>query len=561
MRLWSLVAAALLLGWGIVATSAAGQIIETVEGGNVGRVHVEFSNDLPPLPDGGADVGRSADFPTVDSGEYRYVISPFAERIEHDECVPEEEPSLCWKLGDAFFDALSTPVEPLASCISRLSGSEHYAPESPLDDYAIGLQPIPDRPRLPLETNEKFLAPGFLEQGIRLPSGAIWRPAFWVFGTYRTGISYQDNRAGTKFTEWSNRLDLFGQLNLSGTERLLVGLRPLDRERGNRRTFASYDFRGGDWIDGANTDLQTFFFEGDFGEIFPNLDPYDFGTLDYGFSVGRQPMLFQQGLLVNEDLIDAVTVTRNTLSGSGNLNLRITGVYAHREVHRNNNQPDPDSQLIGLFTESDFAISTVNADVAYVNSRTNLADLVAFGLSAIQRLRGFHNTYNTSFHLLASFPTEGETAASGQGELLFSQVSWTPHHSNDLVYLNGFWAIDQFTSPARGPLAGGPLGQTGILFAAAGLGRFGAPLSNQASDAAGGSLGYQLFFDETRKQVVLEVGGRTDTNGIDAGEIGIGARCQTALDQHWIFIVDGFATKREARGVAPGCRVELLAKF
>ena len=186
---------------------------------------------------------------------------------------------------------------------------------------------------------------------------------------------------------------------------------------------------------------------------------------------------------------------------------------------------------------------------------------IAVGLSAIQRLHGFHNTYNTSFHVLSSFPTEGETAASGQGTLLFSQMSWTPHHTNDLVYLNGFWAIDQFTSPARGPLIGGPLGQTGILFASPGLGRFGAPLSNQASEAAGASIGYQLFFDETEQQVIFEFGGRKDTNDIEDGAVGIGTRYQRKLDQHWILIIDGFATKREGRGVAPGVRFEMLAKF
>ena len=125
-----------------------------------------------------------------------------------------------------------------------------------------------------------------------------------------------------------------------------------------------------------------------------------------------------------------------------------------------------------------------------------------------------------------------------------------------------FWAIDQFTSAARGPLMGGPLGQTGILFASPALGQFGAPLSNQASAAFGGSLGYQLFFDSIiGQQVVFEVGGRKDTNGINQGEIGSAVRYQKRLNGHWILLVDGFASWRENEGVGPGARIEMFAKF
>ena len=110
-------------------------------------------------------------------------------------------------------------------------------------------------------------------------------------------------------------------------------------------------------------------------------------------------------------------------------------------------------------------------------------------------------------------------------------------------------------------MAGGPLGQTGLLFSAAGLGRYGAPLSNAANDAVGASIGYQMFFDDLRQQVVVELAGRSDTDSSGQAAIATGIRYQKAIGQHLVFIIDSFIANSESRGVSPGARVELLTKF
>ncbi len=516
---------------------------------------------LPPDP--------FADEPSAgDAADQPYVMD--AEEIGAGTIIdfPEERPPFIYELIEAAPRALTWPDKPLAGFFSRVLFAEHVEIESALEEEATGLQPIPERPRLLVEWNERFLSPGWLNRGIKMPTGVIWRPAVWVFGQYRSAYQYFDtNRAPDPISEWANTLDLFGQVNLSGTERVLVGLRPMDEERGDRREFAGYDFRNGNWIDGGNAEFQTLFFEGDFGEIFPFLDPYDTRFLDYGFSVGRMPLIAQQGLLLNEDRADSVTVTRNTLNGYGNLNLRITGVYSWDELNRNSptgrpNTFDEGSQMFAILTESDYYHNTFNVDAVYVDSDDRVfGDLFSFGVSAIRRHYLFHNTYNTSLHFLASIPNGPTTPFSNQGELLFAQTSWTPHHTEDLIYVNAFWAIDQFTSPARGPLVGGPLGQTGILFAAPGLGRAGPPINNGTNDVAGASLGYQLFFDETRQQVIWEIGGRKETEGVSRGIIATGMRYQRAMGQHFIFIVDGFVGKQEAMPTSTGARSEILLRF
>lgn len=481
---------------------------------------------------------------------------------------PEPDEPLRLKLLEAVPTALSWPDRPLGEFFAGVLGTEHVETETELSEIPMGIQSIPDRPRLIIEWNERFLSPGFLPQGLELPTGTVWRPAFWVFGTYRGAYQYFDtNRAVDPVSEIANSLELFGQVNLSGTERILVGMRPLDQETLTSREFTGWNLRNGDYIDGGNAQIQTLFFEGDFGEIFPFLDPYDSYFLDYGFSVGRMPLFIQQGLLINEDKLDAVTVSRNTLNGSGVLNMLITGVYSWNNITRSSsvgrpNTIDDGSQMVGIFTETDVFRSTINLDGVYVYGDPQFGDMCAFGASAIQRFYGAHNTYNTSLHVLASFPTNGVTPFADQGELLFAQTSWTPHHTEDLIYVNAFWAIDQFTGPARGQLFGGPLGQTGILFAAPALGRAGTPINNATNNVAGASLGYQFQFDETRQQLIWEVGGRKETNGpVNQGVIVTGMRYQKAFGRHFIGIVDGFVGKPEGMNVTTGARAELLIKF
>ena len=108
---------------------------------------------------------------------------------------------------------------------------------------------------------------------------------------------------------------------------------------------------------------------------------------------------------------------------------------------------------------------------------------------------------------------------------------------------------------------GGPLGQTGVLFAGVGLGRYGAPVAVRTDDTAGASLGYQLFFDHTREQVIFEVGGFKETKGESRGAMGTALRYQKAMGQHFIFVLDGFVAQPEGRRTAQGARTELLVKF
>ncbi|NKB70983.1 MAG: hypothetical protein GKR89_28260 [Candidatus Latescibacteria bacterium] len=387
----------------------------------------------------------------------------------------------------------------------------------------------------------------------KIPTGAVWRPALWVFGRYRTAVQSFE-QSGPRTSEWANRLDLFANLRLTGTERLLVGLRPLDALGGAGYNFAP---EAGDkgWQDDIDTQLKHLFFEGDVGELLPFLDPDDSRALDYGFAVGRQTLNLQEGLLLN-DAIDLVGLTRNSLQPPGVANLRITGLYGWNGIHRHDQREDTTAQLWGLLSEWDWRNSTLTLDLLYTLTDEG-QDLFSGGLSALQRLGRF----NTSLRLLASLPPDKEAGPATRGALLFSEISLTPHATHDVFYCNSFWAIGDFVSAARGPLAGGPLGRTGLLFAAANLGRFGAPLDNQARRVFGGSIGRQFLFG-FRRQLILEISGRRDTDSTPEGALATGARYQQAWGRRTVLVMEAFTGWRQNDDQRPlGGRIETLIKF
>lgn len=446
---------------------------------------------------------------------------------------------------------------------------------SRFSDKPIPLADLPDRPKPIIELGEPFLGTGTLKEGITLPTGAVWQPAFLAYGNIRSALQtinqetnatdvFGDPLDNLKLTEAAFRFDLFGNLYLTSSERVLVGIRPLD-EGGN---FTRYtldtninfvDEEGNpeeDFVDELNFGVRTLFFEGDFGEIFPALDWDDGKGLDIGISVGRQPLSFQDGMLINEDAIDVVGLTKANMRIGKFVNFRATAIFGWGDIDRpvgrinvadasiiGSNVGDDEAMLVGLFTEIDTRKSTHEVDVIYVASDEIRGSGFYAGWGRTRRFGRFNNTLRA----VASFPTDEEAASTGSGVLFSNLFSWTPHHTHNHVYINSFLGLGEFRSAARGPASGGPIGNTGILFASVGLGRVPAPLGSLADDAFGIGVGYQLFFAHTRQQLIVEVGGRTNFADIDdLGDNTVimndalagGARYQIALARRGVIVVD-----------------------
>ncbi len=416
---------------------------------------------------------------------------------------------------------------------------------------------LPQRTPPLIEIGPDFLGTGNLPKGIELPTGAVWLPALWVFGSYRTALNYHDNPNGRESLEWANRLELFANLRLSGTERILFGMQPL--HRGNKFTGRRFEPGSADGgFEEFNARVSHFFAEGEIAEIFPRLDPDDRGLYDLGFTVGRQPILFQDGLMIN-DSMDVVSLTRDTIMIPGfSIDTRVSALWAFHEVNREDNREDNSAQLFGLFSEGDWGNSTLTLDAAYVNARQ---DGLYLGLGSVQRVAMFGKTINTDLRANVSLALEDENARVSDGLLLFGQFSTTPTASNDILYLDAFYALGGYNSASRDGDAGGPLGRTGILFAAVGLGDYGPALSNRADDVVGAALGYQMFWNNERTQLILEAGGRVGTDRGVNNQGAVGARLRQAISDRYVLTLDGFLSMDQHSGGGAGLRAEFSVQF
>lgn len=435
-------------------------------------------------------------------------------------------------------------------------GGEEGHSNSRFSDEPIPLADLPERPKPIIELGEPFLGTGTLKQGITLPTGAVWQPAFLAYGTLRSALQSINQQASGEnlyLSEAAFRFDLFGNLYLTASERILIGFRPLD-EGGQFTRYTldtNLDLPDDGFENELNFGIRTLFFEGDIGELFPAADWADSKGLDIGISVGRQPLSFQDGMLINEDAIDLVGLTKANMKVGNLVNLRATALFAWGDIDRpvgvnvadgniiGANLGDKSANLVGIFTEMDSRKTTVEADLVFVFADEIRGSGLHAGVGSTRRIGRFSNT----LRLLASLGNEDGAVHTGDGFLISNQFSWTPHHSHNHIYINAFLGINEFRSAARGPANGGPLGRTGILYSAVGIGRFGAALGNQADNAVGGSAGYQFFFAQTRQQLIVEVGGRTNykREGLfQSDAFAGGARYQIAVSRRGVLVFDAF---------------------
>ncbi|MDX2227579.1 MAG: hypothetical protein SFY92_10890, partial [Verrucomicrobiae bacterium] len=440
------------------------------------------------------------------------------------------------------------PAETVGSFNSALSDRK-----TPLQ-----LDLFPDRPAPLFETkNNPYFGVADITPGFESLTGAWWQPQFFIFGYYRNGVQTLDTGVGknSRITEWVNRLDLFANLNVTPTERLVLGVRPFDLQD----SFSGYQFEPApdQPLDAINGRITTLYFEGNFLSLFPALDSYKDNWLGVDFSIGRQLVQYQDGILLN-DYLDMVGVTHPSMFWLGGSATTATFLYAWGNSHRTDFVKLNDADIFGWSLRNDYAATTVEANFFYTHDSLHEGgDGAYLGLSGIQRF----GKINTSFRALGSKALDDNRTnkkAVRDGVLLFSQISTDQPGTQNIFYLNSFWAIGDFTSVSRSFESGGPLASTGLLYSSTQLGRFGAAINPFPSDSVGAAFGYQIFLDEwSSKQLVLEIGGSTRTwdNKYDAGMVT--GQYQQAIGDHMVWVFGAVTGLHSTGDTLWGLRTEI----
>lgn len=378
---------------------------------------------------------------------------------------------------------------------------------------------LPERNPPIYEWNLPFLGPGNIISGFKSPTGAVWQPAFWVFGDFQTSAGIINDGINPTRQYVSAAANINGNLQLTPTERIVIGFTPLS-QGGNLGTgLLHVDGQGTSFVNALNPNIQTLFFEGDTRQLFPGIDPDDKLGLDFGFAIGKQWISFQDGVMINDN-IQAIGITKDTIQipAIGTQDMRVTGLFGWADIRRNDTFPDPSAYLLAIFTETDFRKSTVDVDFSYVGS-DNPRDPFGvqrggsgafFGASSTQRF----GALNTTFRVNTSSALDGTGTAVDNGALFTAEFSKTTEGSTNLLYANFFATAGDYTSAARSGQVGGPLERIGILFTPLAAGLAGSPIPGDANHAFGGALGYQMFFGP-RNQLTLEIGGKVGREFVD----------------------------------------------
>lgn len=514
---------------------------------------------------GGPNSGNSGKMypPSAEARPQGDTYLPSAREEAHEQ--KEKWYSWFWPLGERVkVEALKDEYVPFKTDKDiTATRNQVFNPEAPSvipQDKPNG-KLLPGRPKLLVELGDGFLDTGKLHPGYEVPLiGAVWQPRLWAYLINRTAIqSFVDGRSGREMeTELANRLDLFANLQLTGTEKFLLGIRITDNNRSDLFTRYTFDGASEGFNNELDVNVETLFFEGDLGSVFPVFDKKGISPIDVGFTVGRQPVVFQEGILIN-DTIDAVGFIRNNIPFPGTSNLRISGMWGWNRLDRNKPRgTSNDENMFGLFIGADAQQSTFNLDMIYVDDPDG-GDGFYIGASAIQRLP-FLGGISSAFRINTSFALDDEIPGNviGDGTLLTVELSMNVKGSDDIVYFNSFLGLGNFTQAGREAIVGGPLANSGILFAAPSLSTYGAELDPFTTDSVvGGAIGYQAFWDNKRRNLIMEVAARHDLSGDGFDSLGFGFQLQQAVGRHVQLQFESFYAINEGRDDGYGVRAEV----
>ena len=364
-------------------------------------------------------------------------------------------------------------------------------------------------------------------------------------------------------------LNLDIDLKLTGTERIHMFVQPLNIDGDATR----WEFFGDDedgFKEKANGNIETFFFEGDVGQIANGLLDREVG-FDLPIAFGLTPLLFQNGIWMEEAVTGGaftIAAKNSPALGISNMDFTIFGAIDNVENPGiRNAQGNRDKHNLNLFGIAGF----VEAHEGYyefgygrIEGEDQLDDQSFNSLTAAFSKR-YGGWLSNSVRAIWTFGQDRDNnqLQTADGLALFVENSFITHLPSTLIpYANFFIGIDR-----PQPLADetGLLKNTGITFEDPGITNF-PKLNDLANDAYGGAIGVQYLFN-LDQQIVVEaamsqrLGGFDPDRAVPDDEYALGFRYQLPISPTWIARADGILGFRTDNEDIRGLRFELRRKF
>jgi hypothetical protein len=421
-----------------------------------------------------------------------------------------------------------------------------------------------------------------IEAGIRMYDRGAYTPRpTWLFGAKdpmsvgfmaygdlrAAAASYDSGTNGKKQSTIATRLNLDMDLQLTATERIHAFTRPLDK---NGVSFTRYDISGAvedKFTHNFDFDIDTLFFEGDFGQITGGLrgQPTKF---DLPIAFGRLPFVTQNGVWM-EDAFDgaAVSITAKNIPRLDVSNTDLTFFAAYRQV-TTAAAIGSENGVFGLAGFADWLKGYVEYGYGYLKADND--DLSYHNVTAAYTRR-YKGRLSNSVRLIGNFGQKGVPGGdkTADGLLVLVENSLTPHYLpwsaanqlNFVPYLNLFAGFNSPQSLARGADSGGVLRNTGLGFESDGMTGY-PTLDATAHDTYGGSLGLEYLFDLAR-QIVVEgsMVQRRSGSPLPGNEYSVGVRYQQPISPDLIIRFDAMKGWLQGQKDIYGVRAELRLKF
>ncbi|MCG8448961.1 MAG: hypothetical protein MI725_05200 [Pirellulales bacterium] len=405
----------------------------------------------------------------------------------------------------------------------------------------------------PLPRSQDWLGPTNLVQ-----------PKFYVYGDYRTAVA-QNKNVGDETTIWATRLNLDIDFWITATERFHMFWGPLDeRNEFSSVTFDDGDIQYNDAWDGWDERTDTLFFEGDLGYLLSGLSGR-YSQLDIPFAVGYIPLLFQNGIWMEDAFLGAaVTVPARNKPGLDWSNFDTTFFVGFDEITSNRtfNGDNDAANMVGFTTFIEQRGGYLEIGYAFLEDSRGLGR--SYHNIAASYTRRYLNLVSNSMRVIVNTGQDGpRNLRTADGVLLLMENSFlTRNPYNVIPYANFFAGYGTPQSAAR---LQGPLKNTGINFESDLLTGF-PLLDDSANNTYGGAIGVDLLGQNFEQQLILELAFLQvfddDATRVAPGDqYAVGARFQHPLNHTYILRADVMYGWLDGSEDISGIRMELRRKF